>query len=181
MTTPASTLPTPSVSHQPVALTDALRQITSGRWTLAPAGPAWTPERETLLLDSALRGWPVGLIVLWQHPARRPIEVIDGQRRLALLHAALTGSRQWALTADGISRGHEQPAAFALGDLLETMRYLPARERLNAIGTPAAQLVTSEAEQAALRVTRYTLPTLTVTTGDEATARALARRLDSHA
>ena len=76
----------------------------------------WTPSRVTTLLDSIMRGYPVGIALLWEtyadldyrafikdfhanvkqtfhdNPGKRMVKVVlDGQQRLQSLYVALYG------------------------------------------------------------------------------------------
>lgn len=70
--------------------------------------PAWTREQQVLLLDSLMRGWPIGGLLVWRAPKGTPCRalqgcpefvwdswssflVLDGQQRLTALVAAARG------------------------------------------------------------------------------------------
>lgn len=70
-------------------------------------GAVWTREQQVLLLDSLVRGWPCGALLVWQAPRgtpcralegcpapkadARPFLILDGQQRVSALVAAARG------------------------------------------------------------------------------------------
>ncbi|MGW3421350.1 DUF262 domain-containing protein [Streptomyces phaeochromogenes] len=85
---------------------EALAELRSGRLRLAadPGGAAeWPKRRKHLLLDSVLRGWPIGSLHVVQG-ADGVRTVMDGQRRLATLQEFIDGR----LDLDGRITPHDQ-------------------------------------------------------------------------
>lgn len=80
-----------------------------GRLNLQPEyqrGKVWDDLRRYDLLDTVLRNWPMGLVLLrvveTQDKDKVPFEqydVVDGQQRLTTLFAYVVGSESWALKA----------------------------------------------------------------------------------
>ncbi|MBI4232812.1 MAG: DUF262 domain-containing protein [Chloroflexi bacterium] len=80
-----------------------------GRINLQPEyqrGKVWNDAQRYDLIDTVLRNWPMGLILLrveeTQDADKVPIDrydVVDGQQRLTTLFAYMDGSEPWALKA----------------------------------------------------------------------------------
>jgi uncharacterized protein with ParB-like and HNH nuclease domain len=79
-----------------------------GRINLQPEyqrGKVWDDPRRYDLVDTILRQWPSGLIMLRayeQEDTSEPFEhydVVDGQQRLTTLFEYIDGSEAWALKA----------------------------------------------------------------------------------
>ena len=88
-----------------ITMLEAIKKVIEGKWTLAPfqRPKSWKWAEQKLLLDSLLRGIPIGIIYLWdreknsQQPMRPVpgIEIknpslveamlLDGQQRMSLL------------------------------------------------------------------------------------------------
>ena len=143
--------------------------------------PAPAPERQRLILDSLLRGWPVGHIALATDGGLYDItRVLDGAdilASLAALDSAAAGPR-FALDSSGNVIGPvDDPDAdglFALDALVETMRYLPRQDKLTDGGH---RDTAKHADRAAHTLTTVPVPLVLVRGGDLATLDTIATRL----
>ncbi|MFE9495634.1 DUF262 domain-containing protein [Streptomyces collinus] len=74
---------------------EAIARLTDGRLRVqadAAGGGEWSLHRKRLLIDSVLRGWPIGTLhVVRADKDGAILQVVDGQRRLSTLREFLRG------------------------------------------------------------------------------------------
>jgi hypothetical protein len=160
---------------------DVLVRVNDGRLNIAQPMAAvdlWPVQRQKLLIDSVLRGWPIGTIVVWSADFHGSKLVIDGAQRLRTLVNAVMPPAPFGLTADGeIEIGHRDDL-FPVDSLIETMRYLPVYNALRD-GDSAQQALADRAQDASRTLTGYSIPIIEITGGDRAQAQQIADRLHS--
>ncbi|MDC0720702.1 DUF262 domain-containing protein [Nannocystis bainbridge] len=202
---PAEATPSSALPARPEAQSlrvDALvHDILSGRVRIPEVPSSWEPSDVLALLDSMDRGYPIGILLLWQRPAppkrlvygsvtldvpacADALWVVDGQQRLLALLRVFAGAgrptESYAVSYDleratfERTHGDFDPHALPLTEVLD-----PAR--LNA--WLSARSVSSRHRQAALhlgeRLREYTIPAYVLGTPDETVVYDLYRRVNA--
>lgn len=183
-----------------------VQEIRSGRLRVPgfSSTSRWRPEDELRLLDSVLRGYPIGSFLIWQRPGlgedwsqigpqRLPVQarpdawfVLDGQQRLTALAGALIAderqdSRHGVLLDVRLgelrrasSRGFEAGDAVALSTLVDPPRLLSWARDAGLDDVTLHYLF-----ELGQRLRNYEIPVHVLSTQDEALVRDIYLRLNT--